>query len=85
MFRIPCPHCGLRDVHEFVYGREVAPVPALDAAENQWNDFVYDRDNPRGDHDEWWHHTYGCGQWLQVRRDTQTHAVATCLTAPASR
>ncbi|MFY7948756.1 MAG: sarcosine oxidase subunit delta, partial [Gemmatimonas sp.] len=28
-----------------------------------------------GAHAERWRHTFGCGQWFNVRRDTVTHRV----------
>lgn len=84
MFRIPCPHCGLRDQIEFAYGREAAPLPPLDGPVAAWQAYVYDRANPCGPHDEWWHHTYGCQQWIRVQRDTLTHAVLAVTAAPGS-
>ena len=33
MQQFNCPFCGMRDQSEFTYGREVAPVPALDASD----------------------------------------------------
>ena len=74
---IPCPHCGLRDVSEFTYGREASkqrPDPET-AAPEDWNDYVFYRDNPRGLHQEYWHHGQGCRQWLKVTRDTVTHKI----------
>ena len=75
MQQFNCPFCGPRDQTEFTYLREVAAVPALDATPARWQRFVYERDNPCGPHDEWWHHNLGCRQVLEVRRDTSTHAV----------
>lgn len=73
---IPCPYCGSRPFTEFVYnGDATVRRPAEDAAEAAWMDYVYLRDNPRGSHVEWWHHTAGCRQWIKVRRDTHTHAI----------
>ncbi len=78
MMRIPCPHCGLRDVTEFGYGgdanlhRPPDPDACTDA---QWADHLYVRDNPRGPHDELWQHTAGCRRWIAVRRDTLTHEI----------
>ena len=76
MLRIPCPWCGERDHTEFSYGSDAArrrPDPTVtDPA--LWYAHVYIRDNPRGRHHEYWHHSHGCGQWLRVERDTLTHA-----------
>ena len=75
MQQFTCPFCGPRDQSEFTYGREVAPIPALDASRDDWQRYVFDRDNPCGAHQEWWHHNLGCRQWLVIVRDTLTHAV----------
>jgi heterotetrameric sarcosine oxidase delta subunit len=40
-----------------------------------WLEFVYLRDNPRGPHQELWHHSAGCRQWFKVLRDTRTHDI----------
>ena len=70
-----CPFCGKRDQSEFTYLREVAVVPALDASRPSWQQYVYERDNPRGPHQEWWSHTHGCRQVLEIVRDTMTHEI----------
>ena len=76
-----CPFCGPRDQSEFTYGREVAAIPALDAAREEWERYVFERDNPAGPHAEWWHHNLGCRQWLVITRDTLTHAVLSIAAA----
>ena len=50
--------------------------PAPDAAPEAWRAYVYERDNPKGEHREFWHHLAGCRRWLVVTRDTVSHAVA---------
>lgn len=77
MLRIPCPYCGVRDFTEFVYGGDASrPFPDLaDPDIDLWTDFVMFRDNPRALHREYWLHSSGCGQWLQVERDTVTHVI----------
>ncbi|MEO1200642.1 MAG: sarcosine oxidase subunit delta, partial [Pseudomonadota bacterium] len=40
-----------------------------------WLAYVFDRENPRGRHEEYWQHTGGCRAWLKVTRDTLTHEV----------
>ena len=76
MLLIPCPWCGPRAQAEFTYGGDATVKrPAPDAPERAWVEFVYLRDNPAGSHDELWHHSAGCRQWLCVRRDTRTHEI----------
>ena len=76
MIRIPCPFCGTRDHSEFSYeGDATVEYPALDASEDEWFEAVYLRDNPRGDHKEYWRHAYGCGAFLEVERNTVTHEI----------
>ena len=71
--RIPCPHCGDRDVQEFVYRGDARPVrPADDAA---MSDYVYLRENPAGLLAEHWYHAQGCRHWIVVTRDTRTHEI----------
>ncbi|UQR61559.1 sarcosine oxidase subunit delta [Bradyrhizobium sp. C-145] len=75
--RIACPHCGLRDVQEFVYLGDARPQrpDGLAATEAAMFEYVYLRDNPRGLLEELWYHGVGCRAWLVVRRDTLTHAI----------
>ncbi len=74
--RIKCPVCGERSVAEFAYGGDATVArPPLDAPAEAWNTSVYDRENPRGPHAEFWQHVFGCRSWLKVERDTATHAI----------
>ena len=76
MLLIPCPCCGLRAQIEFTYGGDATiKLPEADASEAAWAEYVYLRDNPAGPHDELWHHSAGCRQWIRVRRDTLTHEI----------
>jgi len=73
---ISCPHCGARPKEEFtIKGDANLTRPAADASAEDWYDYVYLRDNPRGLHREYWHHASGCRRWLIVERDTVTHKV----------
>jgi len=81
---ITCPHCGTRPVEEFTFLGDAKPQrPATNdpASMEQWFDYVYLRDNPRGRFDEFVHHSGGCRAWLVVTRDTQTHEVFDTVTA----
>jgi sarcosine oxidase subunit delta len=82
--RIPCPYCGPRPSEEFtVLGDATKARPTSLEPESQetWFDYVYLRDNPKGRHLEYWHHSGGCRTWLVVERDTATHAVHGVTTA----
>ncbi len=75
--RIPCPICGERDVGEFTYGGDATVTrPAMGETDpTVWNRFVYDRENPRGTHREFWQHTGGCRAWFKLDRNVLTHEV----------
>ena len=76
--RLPCPHCGERDIGEFVYRGDAQPVrpnPQADNAQAKFFDYVYLRDNPAGWMQELWYHEGGCRCWIVVERNTLTHAV----------
>jgi sarcosine oxidase subunit delta len=71
--RIPCPYCGERDSHEFVYRGDAAPKRP--SGDEGFHDYVHLRANPAGPINEHWYHAQGCRNWIVVRRDTQTHQV----------
>ena len=76
MLRIPCPYCGTRDEGEFRFGGEShVERPGLEVSDAEWADYLFNRNNPKGLHYERWCHTYGCGQWFNVVRDTLTHEI----------
>ena len=78
MIRIKCPYCGLRDHSEFNYigdATKIRPVSPELANDEEWFDYIYIRDNPRGVHQEYWQHITGCRSYVKVLRDTVTHEV----------
>lgn len=76
MLLIPCPWCGPRDEAEYVCGGEAYLVrPPLDCSDADWAAYLFERKNPRGQTVDRWRHAFGCGQWLNVTRDTVTHAI----------
>jgi sarcosine oxidase subunit delta len=76
MMQLACPWCGMRDEPEFVCGGTTHIVrPPPDASDQQWGDYLFFRDNPKGVLYERWRHTYGCGQWFNTSRNTVTHEV----------
>jgi sarcosine oxidase subunit delta len=85
--RIPCPHCGVRDVQEFTYLGDAAPrrPDGPDATQARMAGYVYLRDNLAGRHRELWYHGAGCRAWLVVTRDTRTHAIEAAVPAKSVR
>jgi len=86
MLRILCPYCGERDYTEFRYGGDAQkgrpPHASTDA--KAWHDYVFLFENPKGPHLEFWHHLFGCRQWLVLERNTANNQVAACRPARAS-
>jgi sarcosine oxidase subunit delta len=74
---IPCPYCGARDETEFTYGgpSHVAR-PGLTSTDREWTQYLYFRENTRGLYRERWLHSFGCGRWFNVVRDTVTHEIS---------
>lgn len=76
MLRIECPWCGTRDEPEFTYGGEAHIArPPPDCSDETWSSYLFFRTNPKGQHAERWCHSFGCGQWFNVLRDTVTHRI----------
>lgn len=83
---ITCPHCGSRPVEEFTFlgdAKPQRPTSNDPSTMEQWVDYVYLRDNPRGPIDEFAHHSGGCRTWLVLARNTETHEVISVVTAKA--
>ena len=78
MLLIRCPWCGEREEVEFSYGGQARiAYPAEPAAltDEQWGEWLFVRDNPKGAFAERWVHTHGCRRWFDVDRDTVTNEI----------
>ncbi|CUS46727.1 MAG: sarcosine oxidase subunit delta [Pseudomonadota bacterium] len=78
MLLISCPYCGPRAEIEFRCGGEshiVRPGPHDTVSDERWGDYLFFRQNPKGEHLERWFHAAGCRQWFNVARDTVTHRI----------
>lgn len=75
-FLIPCPHCGARDVSEFVSRGEVTQRPVDPASFREVAEYLYLRRNAAGPQQEWWYHRRGCQTWFLATRDTRTNLVS---------
>lgn len=74
MLLLTCPYCGVTSEEtEFAPGgqahlRRAGP----DSTDADFEDYMFNRPNPRGVHLERWRHAYGCGKWFHVARCTVT-------------
>ncbi len=78
MLLIDCPWCGPREEVEFHCGGQAhieRPADPAKLSDEQWADFLFMRDNPKGAFAERWMHAAGCRRWFNVRRDTVTHEI----------
>ena len=76
MLNIPCPYCGPRDEIEFTYGGPAHTArPELSSTDREWTHYLYYRENPKGPYRERWLHSFGCGRWFNMLRDTLTHEI----------
>ena len=79
MLQVPCPWCGPRDEVEFRYGGQAGVAYPRDPdalTDEEWADFLFVRENPRGDFLERWSHSAGCRRWFEVLRSTVTHEIS---------
>jgi len=78
MLLLTCPWCGPRDETEFHYGGQAnvayPEVPA-DLSDQDWAEYLFYRDNPKGAFAERWVHTHGCRRWFDIVRDTVTNEI----------
>jgi len=44
-------------------------------SDQEWGEYLYFRDNPRGDHREVWFHATGCRKFFNVVRNTLTYEI----------
>jgi sarcosine oxidase subunit delta len=86
MMQIRCLYCGPRDESEFVCGgTSHLQRPPLEATDQEWGEYLFFRDNPKGVHLERWRHVQGCGRWFNLARHTVTHEILSvyAMTDPA--
>lgn len=76
MLLICCPFCGPRAGVEFKFERALETIVGPEMPATEAMSRLYTRDNPRGVSGELWRHSFGCGAWLMLQRDTATHEIS---------
>ena len=78
MFLIECPWCGPRAHVEFTckgHAHIARPTDPAALSDEQWGDYLFFRDNPKGYHFERWIHAHGCRRWFNAARHTTTDRI----------
>jgi len=74
MLLLECPYCGIAaDETELSPGGQ-AHLKRFGpgASDEDFEHYLFMRENPRGVHFERWRHVYGCGKWFHAARCTTT-------------
>ena len=74
MLILTCPYCGIAcDETELAPGGEAhLKRYGPGSSDEEFEGYLFMRENPRGVHFERWRHAHGCGKWFHAARDTVT-------------
>jgi sarcosine oxidase subunit delta len=74
MLILECPCCGVTgEETEFHAGGEAhLKRHSVGSTDDQFEEYLFMRENPRGVHLERWRHNNGCGKWFHAARCTMT-------------
>jgi len=74
MLILHCPYCDTDcDETELAPGGEAhAKRFGPGSSDDDFHDYLFSKENPRGVHLERWRHANGCGKWFHAARDTVT-------------
>ncbi|QJF50642.1 sarcosine oxidase subunit delta [Roseobacter ponti] len=74
MLILTCPVCGVTaEETEFHAGGEAhLKRYGPGSSEENFEEYLFMRENPKGVHFERWRHVYGCGKWFHAARSTTT-------------
>ena len=77
MLTLQCPYCGVHAEETELHAEGEAHLkrfgPGSD--DDQFHDYLFMRENPKGVHFERWRHAVGCGKWFHAARCTVTMEV----------
>jgi sarcosine oxidase, subunit delta len=79
MFLIYCPYCEEHREEEEFHAKGQAhiarPADPEACSDEQWGDYLFFRDNPRGIHHELWVHAVGCRKFFNITRNTVSYEI----------
>ena len=72
MLLLTCPNCGVTAEETEFYGGGEAHLKRFGpgSSEEDFEGYLFQRENPKGVHFERWRHAYGCGKWFHAARCT---------------
>lgn len=87
MLLLTCPYCGVTaEETEFQAGGEAHLTRyGPGASDEDFEGYLFQRENPKGVHFERWRHAYGCGKWFHVARCTVTLEVLAAYPAQTGK
>ena len=89
MLLIRCPYCNeTLPEAEFTYAGQAHIIRAADPSsqtDEQWEEFLFIRENVKGPHFERWRHLHGCGRFFNAVRDTVSDRFLTTYRAGEPR
>ena len=74
MLTLTCPYCGVTAEETEFHGHGEAHLKRFGpgSSDDDFHDYLFAKENPRGVHFERWRHVNGCGKWFHAARDTAT-------------
>ena len=79
MFYISCPYCGEHREEEEFHPKGQAhierPKEPEACGDEEWGNYLFFRDNPRGVHHEMWVHAVGCRKFFNITRHTVSYEI----------
>ena len=87
MLMLTCPNCGVTaEETEFHAGGEAHLTRhGPGSTDDDFEGYLFVRENPKGVHFERWRHVYGCGKWFHAARCTATLEVFGTYSAQTTR
>ncbi|WP_221793857.1 sarcosine oxidase subunit delta [Oceanobacter mangrovi] len=79
MLHIYCPHCcEYREEEEFHCKGQAhiaRPKDADNCSDAEWAQYIFFRKNPKGQQQELWVHSAGCGKFFNLSRNTVSYKI----------
>ncbi len=74
MLILTCPCCGVtaEETEFHAHGEAHMKRFSVGSSDEDFEAYLFMRENPKGVHFERWRHQFGCGKWFHVARCTTT-------------